>query len=524
MDSKKITIIYLSTIMLLIVHGSLFSGKGFPSVIKTDKSVKSGDSVCSEHQIPIEQCFFCDPALREAGRLWCNEHDRYEHRCFICRPESKEDGRLWCEEHKLYEDECFLCHPELLEAHSQLTRGDGEITTTSKDRTLSSKALQCLEHGVLEEECGICHPELFDTLLIGQGLKIRLESPNAAKKAGIITALPTSDRPLASLVVLGKITYNQNRFARITPLAAGIIRNVLVDVGDPISEGQVLAELVSPDVARAKSEYKSALANVALKQLAYTREKKLVEKRISSQNEYEQALAEYQVAKSIKDATWQQLLNLGLPEGQIHKLNEIESSSSYLPILAPFTGTLVSRSAVVGEAVKPGDTLFELADISSMWIELSVPEDRISLVKVNDPIEANFDVLPGVSIRGQLVWLSSSIDERTRMMKARAVIPNTASQLKHGMFGKISILSEESSKVLFAPGDALHRFNEKNIVFIKLSDDLYEARRINGSKKDGGVLELLEGVAPHEELVVNHSFTLKSEFLKSRLGAGCVDE
>jgi cobalt-zinc-cadmium efflux system membrane fusion protein len=78
--------------------------------------------------------------------------------------------------------------------------------------------------------------------------------------------------------------------------------------------------------------------------------------------------------------------------------------------------------------------------------------------------------------------------------------------------------------VLFAPADALHRFNEKNFVFVKLSDDLYEARRINGSKKNGGVLEILEGVVPNEELVVNHSFTLKSEFLKSRLGAGCVDE
>jgi cobalt-zinc-cadmium efflux system membrane fusion protein len=110
------------------------------------------------------------------------------------------------------------------------------------------------------------------------------------------------------------------------------------------------------------------------------------------------------------------------------------------------------------------------------------------------------------------------------MMKARAVVPNTASQLKHGMFGHIRLLSEESTKVLFAPGNALHRFNGKNFVFVKLSDDLFEARRINGSRKDGEDLEILEGVAPHEEIVVNHSFTLKSEFLKSRLGAGCVDE
>ena len=510
MDLKKNSILHITAIMLLILHGSVFSDKVFSSATETDSTVKSGDSVCSEHQLPTEQCFICNPGLREPGRLWCNEHDRYEDRCFICRPESREEGRLWCEEHKLYEDECFLCHPELLEVDSQ--------------RTFPSKQLQCVEHGVLEVECGICHPELFDTLLIGQGLKVRLASPDAARKAGIITAMPTSDRPLASLVVLGKVTYNLNSFARITPLAAGIIRNVLVDVGDPISDGQVLAELVSPDLARAISEYTGALATLALKRIVYTREKKLVEKRISSQNEFEQALAEYRVAKSIKDAARQQLLMYGLPEEQIRGLEESESRYSYLSIFAPFSGTLVSRNAVVGETVKQGETIFELADISSMWIELSVPEDMVSLVKVTDPIEASFDTLPGVTIRGRVDWLSSSIDERTRMMKARVVLPNTASQLKAGMFGQIRILSAGPSNVLFAPGDALHRFNEKNFVFVKLSDDLYEARIINGSKKDGGVLEILQGVVPNEELVVNHSFTLKSEFLKSRLGAGCVDE
>ena len=208
----------------------------------------------------------------------------------------------------------------------------------------------------------------------------------------------------------------------------------------------------------------------------------------------------------------------------MYELEEQESSSAYLPVLAPFAGTLVSRNAVVGEAVMPGSTLFELADITSMWIELSVPENRLSLINVNDPIEAHFDTLPGVKVRGRLVWLSSGIDERTRMMKARAVVPNTDVQLKDGMFGQIHVFSEESPKVLFAPADALHRLHEKNFVFVKLSDDLYEARMINGSQKDGGVLEILEGVLPNEELVVHHSFTLKSELLKSRLGAGCVDD
>jgi cobalt-zinc-cadmium efflux system membrane fusion protein len=524
MKTKKIITIIVISIMVFISTPYMFCRKGLPSAMETRATAELQDAFCTKHQIPIKECFFCNSSLREPGRLWCEKHERYEDRCFICHPELKEENRLWCEGHKLYEDECFFCHPELREAQNALERKDTNIPMTANVRAVSSKELQCVEHGVLEKECGICHPELIDTLLTGQGLKIRLESPRSAKKAGISTAVPTLGPPLTSLKVLGKVTYDQNRFARITPLADGVIQKVLVDVGDSVSNGQLLAEVASPEIAKVKSDYLSAIAAEALKKVVFEREKELVEKRISSQQEYEQALAEYQMAKSAKDAAWQQLLNYGLTKEQIRTLEELRSGSSLLFILAPFTGTLVSRNAVIGEAVKPGDTLFELTDISSMWIELSIPEDRLSLVKVNDPIEATFDVLPGVSVRGRLIWLSSSIDEQTRMMKARAVVPNADSMLKHGMFGQISLLSERSSGVLFAPVDALHKLNEKPFVFLKLSDDLYEARRVVVGSKDGGNVEILEGISPHEELVVNHSFTLKSEFLKSRLGAGCVDE
>lgn len=83
--------------------------------------VKAGDkkapdskaAVCKPHKIAKDQCYICDPKLREKGRLWCKEHDRYEDRCWICHPEAQDKNRLWCKEHFLYEDECVLCHPEL---------------------------------------------------------------------------------------------------------------------------------------------------------------------------------------------------------------------------------------------------------------------------------------------------------------------------------------------------------------------------------------------------------------------------
>ena len=523
MKNKKIFTPIIVSLMILLVL-CLLNGKELQSETGTVAAAKVKNAFCIKHEIPVSQCFFCNPGVREPGRLWCEEHERYEDRCFICHPEIKEEDRLWCEDHKLYEDECFICHPELPNPQDALEREDAKKPMTTKARSVLSEELQCGEHGVLEKECGICHPELINTLSPGQGLKVRLESLHSAKKAGIITAIPTQGLPLASLIVLGKVIYDQNRFARITPLASGVIQKIRVNLGDVVSKNQLLAEVASQEIAKVKSAYLSALADEALKKIIFKREKELLDKRISSQQEYEQAFAGYQMAKSARDASWQQLLNFGLTKKQIHKLEETRSSSSLLPILAPFKGIIVSRNAVIGEAIKPGDTLFELTDISSMWIELSVPENRFSLLKVNDPIEATFDVLPGVSVRGRLIWLSSSIDERTRMMKSRAVVPNADSMLKHGMFGQISLLSERSSETLFVPVNALHKFDETPFVFVKLEDDLYEARRVLVGSKDRGKVEIIEGLSYQEELVVNHSFTLKAEFLKSRLGAGCVDE
>jgi cobalt-zinc-cadmium efflux system membrane fusion protein len=521
--NKKLIIVAVTVIALIAVI-MMFKEKKIPAEIEAPVTATAQDRLCIKHQLPIATCFFCDPALREPGRLWCKEHERYEDRCFICHPDAKEADRLWCEEHKLYEDECFFCHPELGKAQSKSKGKEAAISTETQVKTLSSNELQCLEHRVLEKECGICQPELITTLQPGQGLKIRLESPESAVKSGVLTAIPTAGNSLAGLVVFSRVSYDQNRLANITPLTAGVVQNVLVDVGVSVSKGQVLVEISSPDIARAKADYLSALANEALTELVFKREKGLVEKKISSQQEYDHALAEYQMAGNTTTMTRQQLLNYGLTEEQIREFSETHSSSSLLPILAPFSGTLIDRNAVVGESVKPGDMLFTMADLSSMWLDLSVTEDRLFPLEVGDPVEATFDVLPGVSVCGRLIWLASGIDEQSRMMKARAIVPNPDLLLKHGMFGQVRILPKQNFKRLQVPVDALHRFDGIPFIFIKLTKDLYEIRRVTLGGRDTKHVEILEGVLPEEEVVVVHSFTLKSEFLKSRLGAGCVDE
>jgi len=457
-----------------------------------------------------------ESVVRDSNRLWCNEHNVYEDECIICRPElgaeaeksSQNPKRLWCNEHSVYEDECFICHPELKPNNSEVP----------------SVELYCEEHRVPEQECGICHPELTDSLIPGKGLKVRLKSPESAVKAGVVTTVPDEGKPSATHSVLCQVTYNMNHLARISPLTSGIIRGVLVDVGSYVSKDDVLVEIASPEIASAKADYLTALTNETLKELIYKREKGLFEKKISSQREYQQALAEYQMATNATNTGHQQLLNYGFTEAEVKEIVETRSSSTILPIRAPFSGTIIERNAVIGEAVGSGDTLFSLADLSTMWLELSIPENMLSFFKVGNTVEASFNSLPEIKLHGDLIWLASSIEEESRMLKARAIVKNPNSLLKHGMFGQVSLLPIQFNKGLYVPSESIQRFNKKSFLFVKLSDDLYEIRRVVLGSRNDDKIEIIEGVSIHEKVVVAGSFTLKSEFLKSRLGEGCVDE
>ncbi|MDP7640527.1 MAG: efflux RND transporter periplasmic adaptor subunit, partial [Candidatus Hydrogenedentes bacterium] len=333
------------------------------------------------HETPGKTCFVCDGTKRDPQRLWCKEHGRYEDSCFLCHPEIEDKERLYCTEHFLYEDECFICHPELLEQSEPTViepqaRGALDVFGFASKAELSDLpgTLYCNEHDVKEVECGICHPELLANQEIGEGLKVRFASPESAKKAGVRTGLPNEAAVTIGKHALGQLTFNKNKLALVTPFADGVIRNIFVDVGEFVKKDQLLAEVNSPAVADAKSALVKALVDVERTRLAYQREDGLLKREVSSRQDYEDAQAAYAVSKSEVDRARQQLLNLGLREEELASVQKTRSTSSILPLRAPFDGSIVEREAVLGTAVEAGTSVFQVADLTTMWLELSVAE------------------------------------------------------------------------------------------------------------------------------------------------------
>jgi cobalt-zinc-cadmium efflux system membrane fusion protein len=144
-------------------------------------------------------------------------------------------------------------------------------------------------------------------------------------------------------------------------------------------------------------------------------------------------------------------------------------------------------------------------------------------VKLGQKVELRGESLRGEVFTGKLTWIAAEIDDRTRMARARAEVPNPDGALKAKMFARARILIGGSEAAVVVPASALYALEGKPFVFVKLADDLYETRAVRTGVRFDGRLEVLEGLKAQEVVVVNHGFAIKSQWLSSRMGAGCAD-
>lgn len=505
----------------VIALGLTFSGCGGESSKDTKPNNPASSSTSPDthkHDTAGETCFICDPAKRDKGRLWCTEHARYEDRCWLCQPQLEEKGRLYCVEHSLYEDECFLCHPELVgdddDKNSMLHPHEGE-----------ESGLFCHEHQVSESECGICQPQLTAQLQPGGELKVRFESPESATKAGVATVSAQLSSAQAHVNAVFETSYNENALAHITPFSSGIVGRVLADVGDDVRAGDVLVELRSSGVASAKSAFVTASVDLALKKSALDREQHLATKNISSAKDVQEAEAAHTFAELALETARQQLRNYGFTDVEIGSISDERDTSTTLFVRAPFSGTLVERNAVAGEAVEPGSALFTLAALDEMWLNLAFPADKAELLDVGAEVIATIGSDANMPVQGRLTWIGTAVDPRSRMLSARAVVDNSKRTIRAGVFGKARVSVGDATASVSVPRESIQRYESQPYVFVKLEEDLYSLRRVetvNDSSSDH--ISVVAGLHPNEQVVATGAFTVMSEFLKSRLGAGCVDD
>jgi membrane fusion protein, heavy metal efflux system len=368
----------------------------------------------------------------------------------------------------------------------------------------------CGEHHVPEAECGICKPQLAATLKVGESAKVRLPATDSASLAGIRFAAPVVGAIADGVECYAEMAFNQNKLAQVAAPVAGIVQEVNADLGSKITEKQVLAKVWSAAIAE-------GVAKAVLTHQTLERERKLRAERVTSEKDLQQAEADHRAA-------CQQVRTLGFTEADIDRMKGTPNEPVYLEVRAPFAGDIVERTAVRGALVDAGRPLFTLADRTVMWAILNIPESVLGRVKEGQAVELRFESLPGRVFTGKLTWIGAEVDEKTRMARARAEVPNPDGVLRVRMFAQARILTHTAEGALLLPPSAIQRMGGKSFVFVQAADDLFELRAVRLGAAFAGKVEIAEGLKPQESVAVDHVFALKSALLISRLGAGCADD
>lgn len=368
----------------------------------------------------------------------------------------------------------------------------------------------CPEHHVPLLECGICRPERIAALKPGESLKVRLSTADSATLAGVeiaaVSTGPMADGPEC----YAEIAFDQNRLAHIAAPLGGVLQEVHADLGARLKEKEVLAKVWSPSLAE-------AFAKALLSHQTLERERKLRALRVTSEQALQQAEADHRAA-------CQQLRTMGFTEDEVDLVGTRPHEPVLLEIRAPFAGEVVDRTAVRGALVEPGRPLFTVADRSTMWGMLNLPESLLGGVKLGQQVELRVESFPDRLFTGKLTWIGAEVDERSRMSRARVEIANPDGLLKSRMFAQARILTRVSDSALLVPSSAIHRVEGRTFAFVKVGDDLFEARHVKVGARSQGRSEVLAGLREQESVVANHGFLLKSALLISKLGAGCADD
>jgi Cu(I)/Ag(I) efflux system membrane fusion protein len=271
----------------------------------------------------------------------------------------------------------------------------------------------------------------------------------------------------------------------------GRIEKLFVDkTGDYINKGQALFEIYSPDLVQAQNDYLIALSNS------------------KSDNHL------------LLESSKKKLELFGLTSNQIEDLKNSGEIKLTLTYYSPVSGTVIEKKVQEGMYVNEGTAIYEIAELSTLWNIAEVNETDLSTVKVGSNVKLKLKAYPGEEFTGRVSFIYPVINPQTRTVKVRSEFSSQNNKLKPQMYGE-TIFSADAGAGLLIPADAVIFSGNRNVVWIKTSDRMFEAHNVQIGQKYGDKYQILSGLNEGDEVAASGGFLIDSESqLKSGMPTG----
>lgn len=312
-----------------------------------------------------------------------------------------------------------------------------------------------------------------------------------------------------ALQLQGEVRLNEDRTVHVVPRLTGLVESVSANAGDRVRRGQVLAVLSSQSLADQRSELLAAQKRLGLARTTLEREKKLWDEKISAEQDYLQARQVFAEAEIAEQSARQKLASLGA----VAVATPAPGSLTRYEVRSPIDGVITDKKISVGEVVREDANIFIVADLSSVWVEMTVYAKDLNAVMLGQQATVKATSFEAEAV-GKVSYVGNLVGEQTRAATARMVLPNPKGLWRPGLPVNVELTAEEVEVPLAIAVDAVQSLRDSTVVFGRYGEQ-FEARPLTLGRSDGKMVEVLSGLEAGERYASRNSFLVKADIGKA---------
>jgi membrane fusion protein, heavy metal efflux system len=340
----------------------------------------------------------------------------------------------------------------------------------------------------------------------------------AVERAGIKVMTVGTGQGATAMRIPGVVEPNAYRRVVVTPIVAGRITRVFVELGQQVARGQTMARILAPELAEAQTKFMSARAELEAHEQELRRTEKLVEIGAASRQDLERLHAEHTARTAEVRSARARLELLGVSGAAVDGLGPGKAIAATTSVPAPIAGVVTERVANIGLNVDAATKLFTVVDLSTVWVIADVYEKDFSRVRVGSAARVTTAAYPGLAIQGRISYIDPQVSPETRTAKVRVEVPNARNELRLGMYADVAVAGAGAAGVTVIPRGAVQTVGDRQVVYLVNSKEpgRFTEREVLLGQPDSERVEVLSGVEPGDVIVTEGSFFVRAE--RERLG------
>ena len=330
----------------------------------------------------------------------------------------------------------------------------------------------------------------------GSGIKVSTEK---IQKLGVRLEKAERRRIAPEVRASGRVEIDERRLSAVAPKFEGYVEQLHVNAtGQLIAKGQPLFEVYSPELVSAQREY--LIAYKGAQSLSSLSEQR---------SEAKDGL------RRLAQASLQRLKAWDISDEQVKALEQGREPQRTLSFRAPASGVVTDKKAVQGMRFMPGEVLYQLADLSAVWVIADVFEQDLAHVKNGAKAQVTLSAYPGEKFSGVITYVYPTLKPETRTVPVRIELANPGGKLKPGMYAEVALavsyLAAGSAPAVTVPHSAVIDSGLRQVVLVQTGEGRFEPREVRLGQRDGERVEVITGVKEGEPVVVAANFLLDAE-------------